>query len=98
MQLGISKWEIIIANTKNIKQYEQYVSWAYWHNVSPKITKEKLAKFTKILNYTKCSCTIFCVKISQYFNYNFCLQEDRRYKTFWSKGFYKFWSGGIDTV
>lgn len=41
-----------------------------------KMTQEKLAMFTKILNYTKSPCIIFYAKIPQYSYYIYCLHEE----------------------
>ena len=43
--------------------------------LSQKIKQQKTKIFTKILNFAKSSYIIFCVKISHYFNYTYCLQE-----------------------
>ena len=40
------------------------------------IAQEKLAILTKVLNYTKSSCVVLYAKMSQYFHYTYCLQEE----------------------
>ena len=44
-----------------------------------KIRLGESAIFTKILNYTKFSCTMFCPKMYQYFHYTYCLQLELTY-------------------
>ena len=53
----------------------------------------KIYKFTKVLNYIKSSCIIFCVKMPRYSNYIYFLLEKLTY--FGLKGYWKFSSEGI---
>ena len=61
-----------------MKRSEQYMSWGYciitfW---AQKIIQEKSIIFTKVLNYIKSSCIIFCAKMSLYSGYTYCLQRE----------------------
>ena len=64
--------------------------------LTQKVIQEKSTILTKILNYTKSSCVIFCAKMFRYYYYTYL--PIRRINTFWSKGDVKFWSGIISTV
>ena len=47
-----------------------------------KTTQEKSKIFTKMLNYTKSPCIIFCAKMSQYSYYIYCLQKKKKLTNF----------------
>ena len=66
----------------NLKDFELYQSSCifFFCQIDPIFCdtywlQEKSAIFTKILNYTKSSCIIFCVKRSRYSHYTHCSQE-----------------------
>ena len=52
--------------------YELWNIGTFW---TQKIIQEKSTKFIKILNYIKSSCITFCVQMSRYSEYIYCLQE-----------------------
>ena len=53
--------------------------WRYWHILGSKITQEKLLKFTKVLNYIKSLCIIFCVKMTKYSQYIYYSQKELKH-------------------
>ena len=65
-----------------------------------KIKQEILTKFTKILNYIKSSCMMFCAKLFQYFQYILPRKKSAHFglevpKHYWSGGFETFWTHKI---
>ena len=72
-----------IAYKKNrtilVQGYEQILVRRYRHSFGQKLTQVKQAIFTRNLNYTNFSCIIFCVKMSSYYHYANCFQEESTY-------------------
>ena len=52
------------------------MAWRYWDILEQRIRQAKLTKFTKILNYFKSSCIMFCTKMFSYPNYIYFLLEN----------------------